>query len=394
MRIRVGIIFGGPSVEHEVSVISGVQAIKNIDETKYEAIPIYITKDRQWYTGQLLADISNYKDLALIERYATKVNLVNRNGQFVLEAADHLFRRTVATIDVAFPIVHGHGVEDGSLAGFLSMVGVPTVGPNTLGATLAQDKVVMKQVYEAMGLPIVNYMWFYDSEYLGHRTQIFKDVKKMGYPVVVKPATLGSSVGIQYVNDETALDQAINEAISYDNKIIIEQAIHNLLEVNCSVIGDYEFQEASVIEEVITNHSFLTYADKYEGSSKTKGSKGMASASRIIPARLSEKMTSDIQDLAKLAFKATNLTGVARVDFLIDSKTKAVYVNEVNSIPGSLSFYLWTPTGKSYTELLDEVISLGIKNYKNNNRKINSFASNLLTHYQKNGVKGAKGIKK
>lgn len=391
MKIKVGVIYGGPSVEHEVSIISAIQAMNNIDKDKYEVVPIYITKDRKWYTGGMLLELEVYKEQELISRYAKEVVLYNKNEHFYLQSVKGLFKRIINEIDIAFPIVHGNNVEDGTLAGYLETIGIPVVGSDVLGAALGQDKVVMKQVFESMGLPIVDYTWFYDTEYATHKDSIFKDVKKMGYPVVVKPASLGSSVGIEFVKDELDLDKAIKEAIKYDHKIIIEKAVENLVEVNCSVLGNYEYQETSAIEEVVSSEELLTYADKYLGNAKGGKSKGMASASRIIPARISDKMTSEIEECAKLAFKSLNLSGVCRIDFLINKEKNKIYVNEPNTIPGSLSFYLWEPIGKKYPELLDEMINLGIKKYKQKNKKVVSFETNILSNYS--GTKGLKGIK-
>lgn len=393
MKIKVGVIFGGETVEHEVSIISAVQAMEHINQDKYEIVPIYISKDRIWYTGKMLTDIDVYRDFDQLKKYAKQVVLTKTRDGFSLQNTKGLFRRTIDTIDVAFPIVHGNNAEDGTLQGYLDSVGIPYVGSRVLGSALGQDKVIMKQVFKDMGLPIVDYVWFFDSDYADDCDKIFSDVKKLGYPVIVKPATLGSSVGISYVKDETSLATAIEEAMKYDVKIVVEKAVQNLVEVNCSVFGNYSHQEASVIEEVTSDDEFLTYADKYIGGAKGKlkgASKGMASASRIIPARIGEDLTKEIQETSKKAFRALNLGGVCRIDYLIDKKTNKYYINEPNTIPGSLSFYLWEPTGKTYTELLDEMITLAIKDYKNRSKKTYSFDSNILSNY---GVKGLKGLK-
>lgn len=395
MKIKLGVIFGGESVEHEISIITAVQAMENIDENKYEIVPIYISKDRIWYTGKMLMDISIYNDFDNLKRYAKKVTLTRKNGGFYLQSLTGLFKRDVAEIDIAFPIVHGNNVEDGTLAGYLDTLGIPYVGSRVLGAALGQDKVVQKQVMAAEGLPIVDYTWFYDSEYFEDSKTIADKVKKMGYPVIVKPACLGSSVGINVVKKAAELDSAIAEAIKYDTKVIVEKMVSNLVEVNCAVLGNYSYQETSLIAEMLTDNDFLTYQDKYVGNgsgAKKGGAKeGMASSDFIIPARLDKKVEEQVYDLSKKAFRALNLSGVARVDFLIDSKKKEVYVNEPNTIPGSLSFYMFHPKGKNYTTLLDEMITLAIKDYKERCKKTYSFDSNILSSYS--GLKGAKGIK-
>lgn len=397
MKIKVGVIFGGESVEHEVSIISAIQAMEHMNQEKYDIIPIYITKDRIWYAGKMLMDIDVFKNFDDLKKYAKKVTMVKKGDKFYLQKVNGLFRRDITDIDIVLPIVHGNNVEDGTLQGYLDSIGIPYVGSKVLGSALGQDKVVMKQVFECANLPIVEYTWFYDNEYSENKDEIIKKIKKIGYPVVVKPATLGSSVGITFVKDEVSIYSAIEEAIKYDKKIVVEKAVENLTEVNCSVLGNYMHQDTSAIEEVMSNHELLTYQDKYIGGSKGKlkggfksiGSKGMASASRVIPARISEKLEEEVKDISKKAFKALNLSGLCRIDYLIDKKNNKVYINEPNTIPGSLAFYLWEPIGKSYEQLLDDMINIAIKEYKNKLKKIYSFDTNILSNY--NGVKGVKG---
>lgn len=390
MKIKVGVIFGGVSVEHEISIISAVQAMNSMDTEKYDIIPIYISKDRTWYTGKMLMEMDIYKDFEDLKRYATKVTLYKKNNSFYLQSLG-FFKRIVSELDLVFPIVHGTNVEDGTLQGYLDTIGIPYVGSNVLGAALGQDKVVMKQIFEAEQLPVSKYIWFYDNEYLNNADVITKNVNKLGYPVIVKPASLGSSVGITVVKSEDDLEEAIMDAITYDNKIVIEKMVENLIEVNCSVLGNYEYQQTSAIEEVMGADEFLTYKDKYIGGSKGSKSKGMAATNRIIPARISESLKEEIESLSKAVFKVLNLSGVCRIDFLIDKKEEKVYINEPNTIPGSLSFYLWEPVGKKYKELLDEMITLAIKNYKSKSKKVYSFDTNVLNNF--NGIKGSKGMK-
>ena len=394
--IKIGVIFGGSSVEHEVSIITAVQAMNNMDKEKYDIIPIYITKDRKWYTGKMLLDMESYKDMDLIKNYCKQVCLVNINGNFCLQNTKGLFRKIVDTIDIAFPIVHGKGVEDGSLEGYLETVGIPTVGPKILGAALGQDKVVMKQILDAYGIDNPKYTWFYDNEYLTNESEIIKNIESLKYPVIVKPARLGSSIGISISHNKEQLKESIEEAIKYDNKILVESVIKDLSEVNCAVVGNNEYQETSLIALMKTNNEFLTYGDKYLSGGKkgTKGMKGgktgnMSTSEFDIPAKLDKKVEDKVKDLAIKTFRALNLSGVARIDFLIDNKSKKVYVNEPNTIPGSLSFYMFKPAGKEYKDLLDEMITTAIKDYKNESKKISSFETNILSTY--NGSKGKKG---
>ena len=401
MKIKLGVIFGGESVEHEVSIISAVQAMNKIDQEKYDIIPIYITKDGEWYTGNMLMDVEVYGDLGLIKKYATNVILYKRDGAFVLQSKG-LFKKIVTDLDVVFPIVHGTNVEDGVLQGYLQTIGIPYVGPNVYAAVVAQDKAYMRDIFKANELPIPNYIWFYDTDYKNNPDEIIKKIEKIKYPVIVKPATTGSSVGIGVAKNKDELVKAIEDAITYDSKIVVEEVIKNLMEVNIAVLGNSERCELSVIEEVLSKSAFLTYDEKYVGSGKVKGklgakmtplkgSKGMASADRKIPADLTEKMTSEVEDLAVKVFKVLGNSGNARIDMLIDSKTKKVYVNEINSIPGSLAFYLWDSKRKDYTELLDDMVSIAIKDYKKRESKTRSFNTNILQGFAKNGIKGMKG---
>lgn len=400
LKIRVGVIFGGKSVEHEVSIISAVQAMTKMDQEKYEIIPIYITKEGQWYTGEMLKDIEYYQDLDLLKKYAKNVVLYNRNGEFVLQTKG-FFKRIVKELDVVFPIVHGTNVEDGVLQGYLQTVGVPYVGPDTYSAVVGQDKVYMKSIWSLEDLPMVNFVWFYDGEYRDDADAVIKKVNKLKYPLIVKPASTGSSVGIQVVHKKEDLAQAIDDAVQYDYKVLVEELVSNLKEVNISVLGNSDQQEVSVIEEVLPKHDFLTFDDKYIGDGKIKGkgaykrpmktSKGMLSASRKIPAELPSKLEKEVEEIAIKAFKALGSSGCCRIDFLIDEKAKKAYINEINSIPGSLAFYLWEAKGVNYTSLLDDMITIAIKDYKKRSSKTRSFESNILAGFR--GTKGLKGMK-
>lgn len=394
MKIKVGVIFGGETVEHEVSIISAVQAMNFIDKDKYDVIPIYISKDRTWYTGKMLMEMDVYKDFDNLKRYAKKVTLLKKDDGFFLQSIKGLFKRDVEELDIVLPIVHGKGAEDGSLAGYLDTVGIPYVGSHMLGASVGQDKVVMKQIMQSSNIPTVDYTWFYDCEYQEDSSKILKEIKKVGYPVIVKPANLGSSVGITVVKKEKEIENAIEEAIKYDNKIVVEKMVPNLVEVNQAVLGNFEGGETSAIAEMITNNDFLTYEDKYVGNGKKTGSKSsiggkMSNSDMKIPARIDKKLESKITDLSLKTFRALNLSGVARIDYLINKETKEVYVNEPNTIPGSLSFYMFKALGKDYTTLLDDMITMTIRDYKNEHKKTTSFDTNILSTY--NGSKGAKG---
>lgn len=404
MKIKVGVVFGGETVEHEVSVISAMQAMNKLDQEKYDIIPIYITKDREWYTGEMLKDIEVYQDLSLIKKYGKNVVLYYRKGAFVLQNKN--FPRTIVSeVDIILPIVHGTNVEDGGLQGYLQTIGVPFVGSDVYASVVGQDKVYMKDIWKNSKLPMTDYVWFYDVDYKQDSETVIKKVEKLDYPVIVKPATTGSSVGIAVCGSREELVDAIDDAIQYDKKILVEEVVHNLKEVNIAVMGNYERQKVSEIEEVISDNKFLTYADKYigDGKGKLKGgkvpvkrtSKGMASANRKLPADLPDKVRKEVEDVAIEAFRALGSSGNSRIDFLIDEKTNKVYINEINSIPGSLAFYLWEAKGVDFSSVLDEMINIGVKDYKKRVSKTRSFETNILQGFAAHGgvkvLKGAKG---
>ena len=390
--IKVGVIFGGESVEHEVSIISAIQAMNKLDREKYEIIPIYITKDRKWYTGEILKEMETYRDMSLLKRYTKRVVLYEKDGRFVLQSLG-FFKREIAEIDLAFPIVHGTNVEDGILQGYLHSINIPCVGSSVRASALAQDKVFQKQIWQDAKIPIVKYDWFYDNEFLEKQDEIIKRLAKLKYPMIVKPSNLGSSVGIEVAQNKEELILAIERAIEYDEKIIVEELIENLQEVNIAVLGNNDFVTLSSTEEVMSDNDILTYQDKYLGSSKKTGigSKGMLSATRKIPAELSDKMNKELEDIATRSFKSLGLSSNVRMDFLIDKKTKKIYINEVNAIPGSLAFYLWEAKGKDFSVLLDDMINLALRDYKKKKAKLHSFETNILEGYS--GLKGSKGTK-
>ncbi|MGL5382078.1 MAG: D-alanine--D-alanine ligase family protein [Culicoidibacterales bacterium] len=409
MKIRVGVFFGGESVEHEVSVISANQAMAAIDTDRYEVVPVYITKHREWYTGEVLKDVANYKDEKQLLAQATRVNLIQDAGNYYLYAYPFkAFRnKPVAQLDVAFPVIHGTNGEDGSLQGYFEMLGLPYVGCNVGAAAVGQDKVYMKNILRDAGIPITDYVWFYTNRWFDDQSFVLDLVEKqVDYPVIVKPANLGSSVGISLAKDRDQLIDAIEEACQYDDKVLVEAIVANLLEMNCSVLGDFEKATPSVLEEVMGNDEFLSYKDKYQGGGSSKSSKvgskaatgsksqGMASTNRIIPARVSDEETATIQQLAVQTFQGLNSSGVARIDFLMDSQTREIYVNEINTIPGSLAFYLWQHTGMDFTELTNNLLALALKRERRRQQKTFSYDTNLLANYSASaGAKGAKGTK-
>ena len=397
MKIRVGVLFGGKTTEHEVSIITAVQAMGYLDEDKYEVIPMYLTKDNEMYTGEPLKEMDIYKEPELLKRYCKNVVCYGNNGVLLLQNKKGLFKKIVKEVDIVIPAVHGYNMEDGNIQGMLETFGVPYTGSDIYGCTVGQDKVFQKQILEAEKLPVPKYKWFYDSEYYEDENKIIEEIIKLGFPVIVKPARQGSSIGIEVAKNEESLREAILDAIKYDEKILVEKMVDNMMELNCSVLGSNSYMQTSAIEQVMGCDEILSFNDKYIGSDSSKGSskfsngsKGMVSASRVIPAKISDDLKNKIEETSKRAFKALGASGVVRIDYLYDKKADKLYINELNSIPGSLSFYLWTPLKKKYPELLDDMIGIAVKRYKNKMKKTTIFDSNILSSC---GVKGAKGMK-
>lgn len=374
--LKVAVLFGGDSVEHEVSIISAMQAMAALDEKKYKVIPLYLAKNHKFYASARLRQIETFKDLDLIEKTIPQVSLVKENQKYFIKPLAPLKHRT--EIDLVIPVVHGTHCEDGSIAGFLETLGIPYSGADVLGGAVGQDKVIMKQILEHASLPIVDWLWFFAYEFEQNRKDILVKIAHLGYPVVIKPANLGSSVGISLVFDEQTLVTGIETAAQYDVKIVVEKAVIHLRELNCSVLGYYDKSEASVLEEVMKQDNILSYDNKYKGSSAAKG---MASATRNCPAKVSDQLTREIQGLALEAFKVLNGAGVCRIDFLLDDQTHKVYVNEINTIPGSLSFYLWDASGKPFNRLMDELVDIAIRRTRQKNKMIFSYQTNILSNY-------------
>ena len=396
MKIKVGVLFGGKSTEHEISIISAIQAINHLDRTKYDVLPIYITKNNEFYTGEGIGDIKNYTKLNDLLKASTRVILVNDGNKVnvVRYPMKKFGNNVIGEIDVAFPIVHGTNVEDGTLQGFLSMLNIPYVGCDVTSSAVGMDKYVMKTVLKENNIPVLDCLRFTSVDYdFGTEAIIAKVEDKIGYPVIVKPVNLGSSIGISKAADKEELLSALDTAFSFADVILIERAITSLKEINCAVLGDYTDAQASECEEPVNATDILSFEDKYMSGGKGSKGSGMANLSRKIPADISEDKREEIRKMAVDAFKCLGCNGVTRIDFMIDTSTDKVYLNEVNTIPGSLSFYLWEPIGLPYAKLLDNMINLAFKRQREQSELTFSFDSNVLESVNLGGAKGTKGSK-
>ena len=393
MKIKLAVLFGGRSVEHEISVISAIQAIGAVNKEKYDVIPIYITKGNEMYVGEHIGDIEAYKNIDALLAQSTRVNLISDGGRTLIVKYPHkaFSKDVIDYIDVAFPIVHGTNVEDGTLQGYLQMLNLPYVGCDVLSSAVGMDKYVMKTVFKDNGIPVLDCVCVDTEDYDADPDRIIADIEgRFCYPVIVKPINLGSSIGISKARDTDSLETALSNAFGFADRVLIEPAIENLREINCSVLGDRHSARASVCEEPLNATDILSYEDKYIGNASKSGSKGMASTQRRIPADIPKETEEEIRAMAVKAFKVLGCSGVSRIDFMIDTAAGKVWLNEINTIPGSLSFYLWEPVGVTYTGLIDEMISLALKRERERESITYSFDTNVLSGVKLGGKKTGK----
>ena len=401
--IKIGVFFGGKSVEHEISIISMIEATLRLDENKYEIVPIYITKQGVMYTGEDLLDLEMYRDMDVLLKRCYKVAVVNdgKKVEVIRVPAPIIGKKVLNTIDVAFPIVHGTNVEDGTIAGFLNLLDIPFVGPDVLASSVGMDKILFKKVLKESGLPVVDYVSFYTTDYVKDEEKIIKEIEeKLTYPLIVKPGNLGSSVGIKKVKTKQELEEAISFAMEFSDRILIENCVENLKEINCAVLGDINETIATECEEPLLSGEILSYTDKYIGDGKTKGGKNTKMGPRKggkfgarkggaggvnnsmegkkLPADIPSQTREEIQQLAQKTFKLLGCSGISRIDFLIDEDKNKVYVNEINTIPGALSWYLFEASGKNFEEVLDKAINIAIQKHASREKLTFSYDQNIL----------------
>lgn len=377
MKSVVGVFFGGKSVEHEVSIISGLQVIENLDKEKYEVIPIYISKDNRFYTSKKLTKIEEFKDIDNVLKKSTEVYFLHSNSRMLVYKKKGVFKKCLTGIDIALPVVHGVNVEDGTLEGFLEMYSIPYVGCDVCSSALGMNKIAFKKVLEASKIPVIEYETLNISEFEENKEKAFEKItNKLNLPVIVKPSNLGSSIGIVIIKEKEEFAKKMQYVFEFCENVLVERCVTNLKEINCSVIGNFKEQEVSLLEEPIKQDEILSYEDKYiSGNNKGAVKSGMASLLRKIPAELNQEQELEIYKLAVETFKCLNCEGISRIDFIMDMDTDKVYVNEINTIPGSLAFYLWEKKGIKFHELLDKAIRYAIK--RNERRKKITYSTDV-----------------
>lgn len=397
MKTTVGVLFGGRSVENEISVVTALQTIEAMDNTKYDIVPIYIAKNGKWYSGEQFLQVANYRNMPALLKRKNEVFFKVAFGEKTLYRHRRL-KSAVATIDVILPCLHGTNCEDGTVQGLLDVIGMPYVGCNTFASANGMDKISMKQILSSSGIPVVDFEWFSDKDWDENRDKIVDRIEKnLEYPVIVKPSNSGSSVGISPAHNREDLEEAIDNAAQFTTRIIVERMLEHLKEVNCSVYGDYYECTPSVCEVPMRSGEILTYSDKYmdggakggakgaksggcKGGSKLSGckSEGMRSTKRELPANIPDNEAQLIRNMAVKTFRTLGCEGVSRIDFMIDEVDRRVYVNEINTIPGSLSSYLWDYTGIPFPQLVDKLIERAFARAREAGFKVVDFGGNIF----------------
>ncbi|MCA9892112.1 MAG: D-alanine--D-alanine ligase [Anaerolineae bacterium] len=388
-KLSVGVIFGGRSVEHDVSIVTAQQVMNAFDQDRYEIVPIYITRDGKWYTGDVLRNIDSFKNDAILSQDGIESVVlspdVRHHGLIMNPLAGRFSKSEVKRLDVMFPVIHGTHGEDGTLQGLFELADIPYVGFATMGSALTNDKIITKQILRQSSIPVVDGITVTRDAWRANRDDIVSQIKaQFAYPVFVKPATLGSSIGVGRADSDELLEASLDVATNFDRRVIVETAIQGI-EINCSVMGYGDDISVSVLEQPLSWADFLAFEDKY-----LRGGDGMKSADRIIPAPISDELTATIQQASRDAFRAVDGRGICRIDFLVEPETGAYYLNEINTMPGSLALYLWQETNLTPSQVVEKLVKLAQDAYADKRRNVYDYKTNLVDVAAGRGLKGAK----
>ena len=395
-KLQLGVIYGSRTCEHEVSVISALQLMRAVDPERYDVIPIYISMRGEWFSGDALLDMKTYSSFDENAKGIMRVQLDVTAGSGVLtttEPAKGLFKqekqRTVARLDCVIPVMHGMHGEDGTLQGMLELCNLPYASSGVAASAVGMDKVFMKQFFQGGGFPVLPSCWYLRSAFENAPDQVLDGVEEqLGYPVFVKPAMLGSSIGVSKAKNHEELAAALDLAFEFDRKVLVEKGLEHLLELNCAVLGVSGDAIPSEIEMPVTGGDLLSFVDKYiQGGG---GLKGMASLKRVLPAPIEPELRARIQKLSVDIFNSMDCKGVVRIDYMFDLDANALYITEINIIPGSLAFYLWEACGVPYRELVDRLVSCAMKAHEEKNNSNYAFSSDILSNLALGGKAGAK----
>ena len=399
-KLNLGVIFGSRSCEHEVSIISALQLMKQADPDKYNVIPVYIAQDGAWYVGDKLKDIASYVprfDPLLPGLTRVQPDVTAHSGALISVKRRGLLQgdeQTIAArLDVIIPVMHGLHGEDGSLQGLLELMDIPYASSGVAGSAIAMDKILMKQCFRSFGFPVLRDVAVTRSAWRRDAVEMIKAIERaLPYPVFVKPANLGSSIGVSRATDFQSLQSALELAFSYDRRVLVEEGITKPIEVNCAVLGYDDDVVASVVEMPVTGEDYLDFREKY---TRSGGSKGMASLARVVPAPIGEALTRRIQQLSVEVFRALDCKGVVRVDYMLHGEDDTLTITEINAIPGSLAFYLWDKSEPrlSYRQLIDRLVQAAQRAHEDKLDNDFAYRSDILKSAALGSAKGAKGAK-
>ena len=389
-RTVIAVIFGGRSVEHDVSIVTGCQVMQAFPTARYDIVPVYISRDGKWRTGDRLAKLEHYQDKDILNHAGVSACILSpdarHHGLIINPLAGRFGKSEIKRLDVVFPAIHGTHGEDGSLQGLIELADIPYVGCGTLGSALTNDKILTKMALRQAGIPALDDVSFSRRQWLDQPEFVIDRVmSKFDWPLFIKPATLGSSIGIGRADSEALLRSSIDIAASFDRRILVEPAVTDGIEINCAVMGYGGQLEASTLEQPLSWDSFLSYEDKY-----LRGGEGMKSAERLIPAPISEPLTQKIKAISIQAFQAVDGRGIARMDYLVRPDRDEVYLNEINTMPGSLAFYLWREDGYAPADLVEKLAQLAKDAHADKRRSIYDYETNLVSLAAQRGAKGSK----
>lgn len=387
----VGVIFGSRTVEHDVSVVTAQQVMQALDPAKYDVVPIYITRDGHWLTGAALRDLKNFQARNIGDLMGISDTLISPDTEhhgMITPPTSGLFGRSqLRRLDVAFPVLHGTHGEDGTIQGLLELADIPYVGAGVMTSAVVRDKIMLKMILSQIGIPVVKYVSFSRHQWVENSKALLERIEKeLTYPVFVKPATLGSSIGVARAANAGEVNNYVNVAANFDRRILVEQAVQGAIEINCALMGNYDLR-ASVLEQPVSWEEFLTYEEKYM---RSEGAAGMKGAERRIPAPIEDGLAARIKQMALDAFAAVDGRGTARVDFLVREEAGEIYLNEINTIPGSLAFYLWQEEGMTPSDVVDELIRLALEAHADKRRTVYNYETGLIAHAAARGLKGIK----
>lgn len=369
------VIFGGKSVEHDISIITGVQTLNAVDKNKYNVIPIYISKEGDWYTSNLFYDIKTFTENDFCKK-AKKIAIgLNKNLYLVKNKKMKFLNK----IDFALLATHGGQGENGCLQGLFESCSLPYSSPGVLGSAICMNKLITKRILQSLNVATAKYLALTKNEYKKRNLGLKEKLSLFKFPLIVKPANLGSSVGISFCKNFSQLKNALSFAFLFDEIVLIEEVVENLKEYNIAVVGNSNTCELSNIEEVIIKKDFLSFESKY--LNKENSSKGMENTLREIPANLPIEVEQKIKTIAQKTYFNLYCKGIVRMDFLVNSKTREVLLNEVNTIPGSLSNYLWLTKKYNFKILINKAIKYCLEDWENNKSKVTNFSSTVLKQF-------------